>query len=428
MTAASISLQDLRRRIYVKAKAEKDWRFWGLYVHVGKLETLRAAYAMAKENNGTPGIDGVTFEAIAEAGVEGLLAQLRDELVTRTYRPLRNRRVEIPKAGGKVRVLGIPAIRDRVVQGALKLILEPIFEADFHDGSYGYRPKRTAQQAVNRVAEAIVRNKTRVLDLDLAAYFDSVRHDRLLAKVARRVNDRDILHVLKLILKASGKRGVPQGGVISPLLSNIYLTEVDAMLERAKAVTRNGAHTYVEYARWADDLVVLVNNDRRQDWLVEAVARRLREEFATLDLRVNEDKSRIVDLSRGESFGFLGFDFRRLQSLRGRWRPQYTPTRKARTALLRELKEVFRRSQSQPVDRLIAEINPKLRGWVNYFRIGHATRCFTFVRTWVEKRVRRHLMTARNRRGFGWKRWSTAWLHDTLGLFGDYRVRYVARA
>jgi RNA-directed DNA polymerase len=200
------------------------------------------------------------------------------------------------------------------------------------------------------------------------------------------------------------------------------------MLERAKAVTRNGAHTYVEYACGADDLVVLVNNDRRQDWLVEAISRRLREEFAKLDLQVNEHKSRTVDLSRGESFGFLGFDFRRLQSLRGRWRPQYAPTQKARTALLRELKEVFRRPQSQPVDRLIAEINPKLRGWVNYFRIGHATRCFTFVRTWVEKRVRRHLMTARNRRGFGWKRWSTAWLHDTLGLFGDYRVRYVARA
>ena len=361
MTAASVSLQDLRRRIYVKAKAEKTWRFWGLYVHVGKLETLRAAYAMAKENNGAPGIDGVTFEAIEEAGVEGFLAQLRDELVTRTYRPLRNRRVEIPKGGGRVRVLGIPAIRDRVVQGALKLILEPIFEADFHDGAYGYRPKRTAAQAVDRVAEAIVRHKTRVIDLDLAAYFDSVRHDLLLAKVARRVQDPEILHLLKLILKASGKRGVPQGGVVSPLLSNIYLTEVDAMLERAKAVTRNGAHTYVEYARWADDLVVLVHNDRRQDWLVEAIPRRLREEFAKLDLQVNEVKSRSVDLSRGESFGFLGFDFRRVRSLRGRWRPQYTPTQKARTALLRELKDVFRRSQSQPVERLIAEINPKLR-------------------------------------------------------------------
>ena len=429
MTSAPISLQDLRRRLYVKAKAEKDWQFWGLYVHVSKLETLRAAYAVARQNDGAPGIDGVTFEAIAAAGVEPFLAQLRDELVSRTYRPLRNRRVEILKGDGKkVRVLGIPAIRDRVVQGALKLIVEPIFEADLHDGSYGYRPKRTAQQAVDRVAEAIVRNKTRVIDVDLAAYFDSVRHDRLLAKVARRVNDREVLHLLKLMLKASGKRGVPQGGVISPLLSNIYLSEVDAMLERAKAVTANGTHTYVEYARYADDLVILVHNDRRQDWLMEAVPRRLREELATLDVRLNEEKSRIVDLSRGESFGFLGFDFRRVRSLRGRWRPQYTPKQQKRTALLQELKEVFRRYQSQPTEELIAEINPKLRGWVNYFRIGHASRCLAIVRRWVERKVRRHMMRARNRRGFGWKRWSTAWLYDTLGLFADYRVRYVSRA
>jgi RNA-directed DNA polymerase len=135
-----------------------------------------------------------------------------------------------------------------------------------------------------------------------------------------------------------------------------------------------------------------------------------------------------VDLSRGESFGCLGFDFRRVRSLRGRWRPQYTPQQKARTALLRELKEVFRRYRSQPVDRVIAEINPRLRGWVNYVRIGHASRCFACVRVWVERSIRRHLMRARNRRGFGWKRWSTAWLHTTRGLFGDYRVRYLVRA
>src|SRR5215831_11710574 len=418
---APIRLQDLRRRLYTKAKADKDWRFWGLYVHVGKLETLRTAYDLAKRNNGAPGIDGITFGAIEGAGVEAFLVQLRDELVARTYRPLRNRRVEIPKDGGtQVRVLGVPSIRDRVVQGALKLILEPIFEADFHDGSYGYRPKRKAHDAVARVTMAILVGKTQVIDLDLAAYFDTVRHDLLLGKVARRIQDAEILHLLKLMLTASGKRGVPQGGVISPLLSNIYLTEVDAMLERAKVVTRNGEHTYVEYARYADDLVILVNNDRRQDWLVEAVARRLREELAKLDVRLNEEKSRIVDLSRGESFGFLGFDFRRIRSLRGRWRPQYTPQRKKRTALLRELKEVFRRYRSQPVDRVIAEINPRLRGWVNYFRIGHASRCFAFVRWWVERSLRRHLMRARNRRGFGWKRWSTAWLHTTLGLFGDY--------
>src|SRR5438094_4658088 len=428
MIKTTIHLQDLKRKIYTKAKADTAWRFWGLYVHICKLETLREAYVLAKKNNGAPGIDGVTFEAIEAGGVESFLEQLRDELAAHRYRPLRNRRVEIPKTGGKVRVLGIPAIRDRVVQGALKLIVEPIFEADFHDGSFGDRPTRTAQQAVDRVAEAIVRNKTRVIDVDLAAYFDSVRHDLLLAKVARRIEDREILHLLKLILKASGKRGVPQGGVISPLLSNIYRTKVDAMLERAKAVTRNGAHTYVEYVRYADDLVILVDNARRQDWLVEAVGRRLREELAKLDVQLNEAKSRLVDLSRGESFGFLGFDFRRVRSLRGRWRPQYTPQRKARTALLRELKEVFRRFQSQPVEQLIGEINPKLRGWVNYFRIGHASRCFAFVRLWVERRVRRHLMGARNRRGFGWKRWSTAWLHATLGLFADYRVRYLVRA
>lgn len=417
------SLQDLRRRIYVKAKAETTWRFWGLYVHVCMGETLRAAYAMAKSNDGAPGIDGVTFEAIEEAGVEPFLAQLQRELQTRTYRPLRNRKVAIPKDGGKVRVLGIPAIRDRVVQGALKLILEPIFEADFHDGSYGYRPKRTAHQAIARVAQAIVRNKTRIIDVDLAAYFDTVRHDRLLAKVARRVCDGEILHLLKLMLKAAGKRGVPQGGVISPLLANVYLTEVEGMLERAKEVTRSGKYTYVEYARFADDLVILVDGYRRHDWLLQAVSRRLREEFAKLDLRLNEEKSRIVDLSQGERFGFLGFDFRRVRSLRGVWRPQYTPKLKQRTALLRKLQDVFRRFQSQPVGRVIAVITPILRGWVNYFRIGHAARSFAYVRDWVERKVRRHLMRAKNRRGFGWKRWSRAWLYGALGLYPDYQVR-----
>jgi RNA-directed DNA polymerase len=247
MTKASIDLQDLRRRIYVKTKAEPSWRFWGLYVHVCKTETLREAYEMAKENDGAPGVDGVTFEAIEAQGADALIEQLRNELIGRTYVPLPARRQEIPKEGGKVRVLSIPAIRDRVVQGALKLILEPIFEADFQPGSFGYRPKKTAHDAVKRVAEAIVQQKTRVLDLDLRSYFDNIRHDRLLEKVAERVDDADIMHLLKVMLKASGKKGVPQGGVISPLLSNLYLNEVDRMLEGVKEVTRNGKYTYIEY-------------------------------------------------------------------------------------------------------------------------------------------------------------------------------------
>src|ERR1035438_7974560 len=254
MTKAPISLQDLRRSLYVKAKAEPSWRFWGLYIHVCKMETLREAYQMARSNRGAPGIDGVTFEAIEESGAEGFLAQIRDELVTNTYRPMPARKKEIPKDGGKkVRVLSIPAIRDRVVQGALKLILEPIFEADFQAGSFGYRPKRTAHEAIDRVAQGIAEGKTQIVDLDLKAYFDNVQHYLLLEKVAKRVDRKSEHHLLKLLLKATGKKGVPQGGVISPLLSNVYLTEVDRMLEKAIVTTRSGGYTAVQYARFADD-------------------------------------------------------------------------------------------------------------------------------------------------------------------------------
>jgi RNA-directed DNA polymerase len=272
------SLQDLRRRIYTKAKAEPAWRFWGLYVHVTKMDTLREAYRLAKANNGAPGIDGVTFELIERSGTEAYLQGIRDELVAGTYAPMRNRIREIPKDGSrKARSLSIPSIRDRVVQGALKLILEPIFEADFQPGSFGYRPKRTAHQAVHRVAEAIARGKTKVIDLDLSAYFDNVRHHLLLEKVARRVKDDKVLKLLKMMLKATGKKGVPQGGVISPLMSNIYLNEVDRMLERAKDTTRHGGREYVEYARYADDIVILVNPEHpRGEWLLKAVEQRLR--------------------------------------------------------------------------------------------------------------------------------------------------------
>jgi len=423
MKKAPISLQELRRRIYVKAKAEPSWRFWGLYVHVCKMETLQAAYDEAKENNGAPGIDGVTFEAIEAGGVEAFLEKIRDELLTHKYRPMRNRHKAIPKDGGrKVRVLSIAAIRDRVVQGALKLILEPILEADFQPGSYGYRPKRSAHEAVARVAEAIVKYKTRIIDIDLRAYFDNVRHTPLLAKVAERVSDEDVMGLLKMMLKSSGKVGVPQGGPISPLLSNLYLNEVDKMLEKAIATTRYGKYTAVQYARFADDVVILIDYHPRHDWLLKAVERRLREELAKLQVEINEEKSRIVDLAQGESFGFLGFEFRRVRSLGGAWHALYVPKQKKRREVMRKLKEVFRYQRSEPVRRVIEEINPILRGWVKYFAFGHSTRCFTFIRDWVEKKVRRHLMRVRQRPGFGWKRWSRKWLYEVLGLFNNYRV------
>ena len=427
MIKKSIRLQDLRRKIYLKAKSDKTSRFWGLYVHVCKMETLYESYRMAKLNNGAPGIDGVTFKAVEEGGIEDFLKQIRTELVSGTYKPLRNRRKEIPKDNDKVRVLGIPSIKDRVVQGALKLILEAIFEADFQEGSFGYRPKQTAHAAVNRVAEAVVKSKTRVIDIDLSAYFDNVRHHILLDKVAKRVDDAQIMRLLKLILKVGGKKGVPQGGVISPLLSNIYLNEVDKMLERAKEVTRNGRYTYIEYSRFADDLVILVDGFSKWKWLVDAANKRLLEELEKLDVQLNREKSKLVDLTRGETFSFLGFDFRRAKTRQGKLGVLVTPRMKARTALLGRLKEVFRRFPSQPLDRIVSEINPILRGWVNYFRIGNSSQCFGYVKDWVERKIRRHLMRARKRSGFGWNRWSRAWLYKTFGLFNNYKViRYQA--
>jgi RNA-directed DNA polymerase len=232
------------------------------------------------------------------------------------------------------------------------------------------------------------------------------------------------MHLLKIMLKANGRCGVPQGGVVSPLLSNIYLNEVDRMLERAKEATRNGKYTYIEYARFADDLVILIDAHRRHDWLLPAVEKRLREELVVLRVEVNEEKSRIVDLSRGESFGYLGFDFRRIRSLRGVWCAHYTPKLKKRSALLRKLKGMFRRYQSQPVDRVIYLINPVLRGWVNYFAVGNSGECFSFIQDWVEKKVRRHMMKARKRQGFGWTRWSRQSLYETLKLFNGYKVRW----
>lgn len=216
MTKAASSLQELRRKIYIRAKADKSWRFWGIYVHVCKIETLSAAYKLSKQNKGSPGIDGVTFDMVESAGVDKFLQSIRDDLLAKTYYPLRNRKKAIPKAGGKSRILGIPSIRDRVVQGALKLILEAIFEADFQPGSYGYRPKRSASEAVEKVTVAAIKNMTRVIDVDLKSYFDTVRHDILLGKISERVNDREVMWLLKLILKAGGKRGVPQGGPLTP--------------------------------------------------------------------------------------------------------------------------------------------------------------------------------------------------------------------
>lgn len=424
MIKEPIRLQDLRRTLYIKAKAEPEWRFWGLYVHVCKLETLREAYDMAKSNKGAPGIDGVTFEMIEASGVDQFLENIGRELKSKTYLPKKKKIVEIPKGQGKTRKLSIPTIKDRVVEGALKLILEPIFEADFQPGSYGYRPKRTAAQAIEAVTVAAIKLKTRVIDIDLRAYFDTIGHQELFKKIAQRVNDKDIMRLLKLILKAGGKKGVAQGGPLSPLLSNIYLNEVDRMLERAKEVSRReDGYEHIEYVRWADDLIILIDGFRKWKWLERAINIRLRQELSKLKVELNEEKTRTVDLTHGETFSFLGFDFRQTKTLKGKIGIRKTPRMRARTRLLRNLKEVFRRYVSQKVSKVISLINPMVRGWANYFRIGNSSRCFGYVKDWIEKKLRRHLMRARKRNGFGWRRWSRSKLYDEMGLYNDYQIR-----
>jgi RNA-directed DNA polymerase len=307
MIKPSIELQELRRRIYRKAKAEKTWRFWGLYVHVCKMETLRTAYREAKANDGAPGLDGVSFESIEARGVEKFLNGIQEELFTGTYRPTRNRRVEIPKGRGKTRRLGIPTIKDRVVQGAVKLILEPIVEADFHNSSYAYRPKRTAHQALDRVVHGLVQGLTRVIDIDLKSYFDNLRHHILLLKLAKRVEDPQILHLIKQILKANGNRGVPQGGVLSPLLANVYLNELDEVMEEAKKRRNGRKWERMIYTRFADDMVVLIDGYPQWQPHVAVIRKRLEVELKKVEVELNAEKTRIVNVS--EEWGEWGQAF-----------------------------------------------------------------------------------------------------------------------
>jgi RNA-directed DNA polymerase len=429
MIKAPMKLQDLQRKIYIKAKTEKEHAFWGIYVHVCKMETLEYAYEIAKRNNGAPGIDKVTFEMIETEGEAKFLAQIQQELIKKTYKPLPNRKQEIPKANGKMRVLSIPTIKDRVVQGALKLILEPIFEADFQAGSYGYRPKRDPQKAIESVRQAICLGKTKVIDVDIKAYFDSVRHHILLKQVAQRILDKDIMHLVKMLCKTTGKKGIPQGGPLSPLLANIYLNEIDKMLEEAKEATKWNNYTNVGYARFADDLVVLISGHTSQKGLAQEMAKRLEDGLAKLELEMNPEKTKCVDLIEGESFGFVGFDIRLIRSRTDdKKRPQITPKKSACQKVKLTIKEICSKYRSQAIEKVIELINPIVRGWVNYFRIGNAANCFKYIKQWINKKVRRHMAKVRQKKGFGWNRWSNDLIYKHLGLFNDYQIRYYQEA
>ena len=276
---------------------------------------------------------------------------------------------------------------------------------------------------MHRVAEAIATPQTRVLDVDLRAFFDNVPPPVVWAQVAQRGDDADVLPGRTLIRQASGQHGVPPGGGISPWLRHLSLNEVDRRLARAQEVTRHGTDTSLEDARLADALVSWVEASPPQDWRLKAMDKRRREACATLHVEIHDEKSRVVDLAQGERGGCWGVDCHRVRRRTGAWRPHDTPQLTKRTALLRQLKDLFRRFPSPPVDRVVDLIHPIRRGWVQDWAVGHASQCFADGRDWGEKTVRRPRMRARTRRGFGWLRWRRRWLDDGLGLCNGDRVR-----
>src|SRR5215470_4597159 len=426
MTKTPISLQELRRRIYRKAKSDKTHRFWGLFVHITKPETLEEAYRAARRNRGVPGIDGQSFEDIEKSGLTDFLMALREDLVSGKYEPKPNRRVDIPKGNGKVRTLQIPCIRDRVVQGALKLILEAIFEADFCPNSYGFRPQRSPHRALAEVRRSVMRGMSTVIDVDLSRYFDTIRHSVLLDKIAKRVQDPQVLHLVKQISKVGGKIGVPQGGPFSPLAANIYLNEVDWAFDAIRRKTAQGPYEAVNYHRFADDIIITVSGHHtKRGWAARAL-QRLQEYLAPLGVEMNLEKTHVVDLLAGEAFGFLGFDVRRVRKYtRDGHFILLTPQKKARLTMKARIRDLLRHGGATPLKELIARVNVVLAGWVQYFRVGNASRAFSEIRDYVEMKVRT-LLTRRKRRhkrSVGWRRWSNEYLYGVLGLFWDWKIR-----
>ena len=426
MTKASMDLQELRRQIYRKAKSDPKHRFWGVFVHVTKIEVLAEAYRQAKRNGGAPGIDGQAFEDVEASGTEVFLKSIRDDLLAGTYKPKVNRFVEIPKGEGKTRTLQIPCIRDRVVQGALKWVLEAIFEADFCSNSYGFRPKRSPHRALAEVRRSLLRRMSMVIDVDLSRYFDTIRHDILLGKIARRVQDPHVLHLMKQILKAGGKIGVPQGGPFSPLAANIYLNELDWYFDGIRRKTTEGEYEAVNYHRFSDDIVITVSGHHTKRGWAERALQRLCEQTEPIGVSLNMEKTKVVNLLNGETFGFLGFDFRRIQNRdKDRYYILMTPKKKARQAIKAKIREIVRCGGSTPAKELIKRTNVVVAGWVEYFRVGNSSRAFSEVRDYLEMKVRT-LLTRRKRRqkrSVGWRRWSNEYLYGVLGLYWDWKIR-----
>ena len=417
-------IRTLRRKLYRKAKAEPAFRFYLLYDKIYREDILRHAYALSRANAGASGTDGMSFAAIEASGLDGWLAGLREELISKTYRPDLVRRVMIPKPDGGERPLGIPTIRDRVIQTAAKLVLEPIFEADFEESAYGYRPVRGAVDAVKEVHRLICRGYTDVVDADLSGYFDSIPHDALLKSVARRIVDRRVLRLIKLWLKApieerddgdgtqrigggkSNTRGTPQGGVASPLLANIYMNR----FLKYWRLTGCGEAFRAHVVAYADDFVILSRRCAAEAlaWTKVVMTR--------LGLILNEAKTSLKN-ARQERFDFLGYSFgpHRYKE-NGKWYLSASPSKKSVQRLKTKVGNLLVPANNDPWPEIRDTLNRTLRGWSRYFSHGTRRAAFRGIDHYVYERVRDFLARRHRMQGRGTRRFSLNVVYGERGV------------
>ena len=428
-------VERLRKKLYEKAKREPDFRFYSLYDKVCWTETLHRAYRQAKANAGAAGVDGVRFEDIEAYGEDRWLAELRQELVEETYHPQPVRRVLIPKPGGGERPLGIPTIRDRVVQTAVVLFLGPIFEADFEDNVYAYRPERSAHDALAEVRKRLYGGQQHVVDADVTQYFDTIPHAELLQSVARRVADGKILRLLKLWLKSpveerdergnrrmtggkKSKRGTPQGGVVSPLLANIYINRLLRHWSKTGVSERLG-----KIVSYADDFVILCASRRQAEESLALVSRWLEK----LGLTIHPTKTRLCQ-AREEPFDFLGYTFGPIRHWRtGTKILSARPSKKAQKRIKEKINTLLRRGNPRSWPELQDRLNRLLSGWAEYFSFGHTWTADNAVNRHVLERVRRFLCRRHKLRVSGTSRFGGVEVYGKMGVVDLHQMRLKRR-